>query len=662
MAVSALAVILAVTTIGYAIAAGVDGRTFVQTYALTNLVLGLAFVASGTVIAWFRPRNAIGPLFVVGGLGHLLTAAATMAVIHGMGVGWSLAVLEALATVVTAAWQLGLPWLFVLAMLLFPTGHLPSPRWRPLAWLISVSGAYQLISGVLSDGSPIQSADAPSSILSIGLQLPAPIMAIAGLTGAATSLLVTGSLVVRYLRGDERLRRQLLWLILALIAVTLLNAQRLVTADGPIVFLLSIVLVPIAIGIAVVRYQLFDIRLVLSRTLVYGLVLSVIVALYAGIVAGFSLLVPADAERGVAVTAAIVVAVCFTPLRLLVQRLVTQAFYGTRSDPAGTAWQIGESLWRNDDLAGLLDSTLETLRLPWIEIRDASDSAVVATAGEPDASASTTIDLRYHDQTLGALVVGHRRGEARLHDRDRRTLQLIAMPLAVALHASALSDQVRRARAATVEAAAAERVSLQRELHDGLGPTLTSLTFTADAAANLVRRDSDEAERLLGEVRADLRSALDTLRNVVYGLRPIELDDLGLVGALRQRIAGLSSEARGGIAVDLVAPEHIPELSPALELAAYRIVTEALSNAFRHSTGQLCVVTITGGSALSLEVWDNGTNPPRWRPGVGVHSMTDRAEELGGTTCAGPTVTGWTVQSEIPVSPMHKPTGVIIEN
>ncbi len=648
-----LAVILALTTIGYAIAADVDGREFTQTYALTNLVLGLALVGSGTFMAWFQPRNVIGPLFVVGGLGHVLTAAATMAALCGMARGWSQVVLEALATVVTGAWQLGLPWLFVLAMLLFPTGDLPSPRWRPLAWLISLSGAYQLISGVLSDGSPIQSAQAPSSLLSIGLELPAPIVAVTGVTSAATSLLVTGSLVVRYACGDERLRRQLLWLILALIAVTLLNVQRLVTADGPIVFLLSFVLVPIAIGIAVVRHQLFDIRLVLSRTLVYGLVLSVIVALYAGIVAGSSLLVPPDAERGVAVTAAIVVAVSFTPLRLLVQRLVAQAFYGTRSDPVGTAWQIGELLRQDDDLAGLLDGTRNALRLPWIVLRDGSRGEVVAAAGQVDDSASTVIALRYRDQTLGDLAVGHRRGEPRLHDRDRRTLELIAVPLAVALHASALSDQVRRARAATVEAAAAERVKLQRELHDGLGPTLTSLTFTADAAANLVRRDSDEVERLLGEVRADLRSALDTLRNVVSGLRPIELDDLGLVRALRQRIAGLSSEARGGIAVDLVAPESISGLSPALELAAYRIVTEALSNAFRHSTGQLCVVTITGGAVLSIEVRDNGTNPADWRPGVGIHSMTDRAEELGGATSAGPTATGWTVRSQIPVNPQH---------
>ncbi|MCW2803044.1 MAG: two-component system, NarL family, sensor kinase [Propionibacteriaceae bacterium] len=649
IAALALAVALALTTIGSAIDARVDGRLFVQSYALTNLVLGSAFVASGTVIARFQTRNVIGPLFVVGGLGHLLTSAATMIVFHGMAVGWPAEVLRALATVVTGAWQLGLPWLFGLAMLLFPTGHLPSPRWRPLAWLILVSGAYQLITGVLSDGSPIPSPNAPSSILSIGLELPSPVIAVMGLTTLVAHLLVVGSLVGRYVRGDEQLRRQLLWLILALLAATVINAQRLVTADGPIMFLLSLVLVPIAIGIAVVRYQLFDIRMVLSRTLVYGLALSVVIALYAGVVAGLSLLIPADAERGAAVTAAIVVAVCFNPLRLLVQRLVTQGFYGTRSDPAGTAWQIGGRLRRDDDLASLLDGTCDALRLPWTIIRRASDGAVVAASGHPNDLASTAIALRYHDESMGDLVVGHRRGDARLHDEDRRTIELIAMPLAVALHANALSEQVQRARAATVEAAAAERVSLQRELHDGLGPTLTSLTFTADAAANLVHTDSEEAERLLGEVRADLRYALDNLRNVVYGLRPIELDDLGLLGPLRQRIAALSSEARDGITVELLAPEQLPDLSPAGELAAYRIANEALTNVFRHSTGRRCVLTITGQDALVVEVWDDGTPTPHWHPGVGLRSITARAEELGGTASAGPTPTGWTVRSELPV-------------
>ncbi len=108
--------------------------------------------------------------------------------------------------------------------------------------------------------------------------------------------------------------------------------------------------------------------------------------------------------------------------------------------------------------------------------------------------------------------------------------------------------------------------------------------------------------------------------------------------------------------VELVAPEEIPDLSPALELAAYRIANEALSNVFRHSTGQVCVVTITGGATLSLEVWDDGTNPDPWRPGVGVHSMADRAEELGGTATAGPTATGWRVHSQIPIN-LHLPTG-----
>lgn len=208
------------------------------------------------------------------------------------------------------------------------------------------------------------------------------------------------------------------------------------------------------------------------------------------------------------------------------------------------------------------------------------------------------------------------------------------------------------ARTATVEAAAAERVRLQRELHDGLGPVLTSLSFTADAASNLVRTDPAEAERMLADVRAELRGALDGVRRVVYGLRPIELDDLGLAGALRQKAAALN-DARGARAeVRLQLPDELPPLSAAVELAAYRIVLEALANVARHSTGRHSDVRITAAEDLVVTVEDDGVPPPAdWSPGVGLRSIADRAEELGGSATAGPSEQGWRVQAKLPLPP-----------
>jgi two-component system, NarL family, sensor kinase len=646
-AVSGLALVLA--TAAGALAAGMSWRTFLDAYVLPNLVIGVALLASGAPIAWFT-RNVVGWLFVAGGLGHLATAAATAVELYGLGARWPLPALEALSTVSTGAWQVGIGMLFPLAVLLFPDGRLPSRWWAPVAWLIVASGAFHVVSGVISTGSVLD--EGVDSILSTGRDVPPQLESAVGTVGSVVWLLAIAALVVRYVRGDERTRRQLMWLVYSLLLVTVLNWQRLTTGDGPVVFLLSALLVPISIAIAIVRYELLDIRLVLSRTLLYGLTLAVIVAGYAGLVAAASLVVSA-AQPAVPIGAAIVVAICFTPVRLALSRVIDRAFYGTRSDPARTARRVGEHLRRDDDLAGVLARTRAVLRLPWLALRRFPDDVELIVAGNSDGSPSAEIPLSYRGESVGALVVGLRRGERELHEADRRTLELIATPVAVALHALALSEQVLLARAATVEAGAVERVRLQRELHDGLGPTLTSVTFRADAASNLLRTDVDGAERLLGEVRADLRAALDDVRRVVYGLRPIELDDLGLVGAVRQRLAAVSGESPHGVAVELDAPDDLPALSPAVELAAYRIVGEAVANVLRHSDAHArrCQVRVSADDDLVVGVRDDGTPPQVWQPGVGIRSVSERAEELGGSATAGPTADGWAVVARLPLEP-----------
>ena len=329
--------------------------------------------------------------------------------------------------------------------------------------------------------------------------------------------------------------------------------------------------------------------------------------------------------------------------------MINRAFYGTRSDPARTAWQIGEGLRHDDDLPGVLEQTRSALRLPWISLRGEPAGNDIAAAGTAEQSPTAELPLTYRDEQVGTMIIGLRRGERELHDADRRTLELIATPLAVALHATALSDQVQQARTATVEAAAAERVRLQRELHDGVGPILTSAAFQADAASNLIHTDPAGAERLLDEIRSELRGAIDDVRRVVYGLRPIELDNAGLVGAIRQRLAGLPAAERGQIKVEMDLPDPLPALSPAVELAAYRIASEAINNALTHSAGRRCLVTITANGTLAVTVRDDGRPPASWTPGVGLRSILERAEELGGTAAAGPTGDGWEVRARLPL-------------
>jgi two-component system, NarL family, sensor kinase len=640
--------LLTVVTVAFGLAGGISWQQFVESYALTNLVIGLAYLASGVPVAWLT-RNVVGPLLMSAGLCHLISAAATMTAVFGLEADWPTSAIRALSTFSNGPWQFGIGLLFPFALLLFPDGRLPSRRWVWVAWLIVLSGAFQAVTGVLSDGSSFSDSPETNSILSIGLELPEPVVLIAGIASDAAYLLVIGALVWRFIRGDERTRGQLMWLILALLIILALNFERFLTGDGPILLLLSVVLIPIAIAIAIVRYRLFDIRVVLSRTLLYGLTIAVIIAAYVGIVAGLTLLVPSNAQRSVSVAAAIIVAFLFAPLRSLVQRMINRAFYGTRSDPARTAWQIGEGLRHDDDLPGVLEQTRSALRLPWISLRDEPAGNDIAAAGTAELSPTAELPLTYRDEQVGTMIIGLRQGERELHDADRRTLELIATPLAVALHATALSEQVQQARTATVEAAAAERVRLQRELHDGVGPILTSAAFQADAASNLIHTDPAGAERLLDEIRSELRGATDDVRRVVYGLRPIELDNAGLVGAIRQRLAGLPAAERGQINVEMELPDQLPALSPAVELAAYRIASEAINNALTHSAGRRCLVTITANGTLAVTVRDDGRPPASWTPGVGLRSILERAEELGGTAAAGPTGDGWEVRARLPL-------------
>ena len=648
LATLAMGAALVVVTVAAAAATRMNVSALISSYTLTNTVIGIGFFASGWFIAWFRPRNIVGIMLLICGIGHLLSAAGATSGLYAHQAGWPVLLSRLLGgTLTTGAWQVGVTGLFPIALLVFPDGRLPSARWRPVVIALAFCGTYQLVTGVLSNGSALGDGRHFTSLISMGLDVPRLVVEFFGTANLVLWLLVVVSLIVRYRGAGERHRRQLLWLILAVVVVLVINSQRALTAEGQILLLLSFLLVPVAIGIAIVRYELLDIRLVLSRTLLYGLVIAVVIAGYAGIVAALSLVVSTRTERTASIAAALVVAICFNPLRLLVQRLVDGAFYGSRADPVRTAQGIGAGLRDDDDLAGVLDRARAGLRLGSLRLQRAPDGLLVATAGTPREDENLVeLPLSYRGKVVGTLIVGLRRGETELHAADRKTLDLVGTPLAVALHATALAEQVQQARIATVEAAAAERVRLQRELHDGLGPTLTSLGFTADAAYNLLRTDPVAAESMLLEVRTELRTALDNVRRVVYGLRSIELDDLGLTGALRQRVAATGT---AGVDIELDLPEHLPDLSPAVELAAYRIVNEAVANAARHSSTRECTVRLTAGDTLDIDVTDPGTPASGWTPGVGLRSITERAEEVGGAAGAGPTTSGWTVWARLPL-------------
>jgi len=386
-----------------------------------------------------------------------------------------------------------------------------------------------------------------------------------------------------------------------------------------------------------------------SRTLLYIVVSIVVIAVYAGLVALLSLALPTGSDRGAAIVAALVVAIGFAPLRSLLQRVVDRAFFGGRSNPERMAGRVGTDLQLSDDLDGVLESTRAELRLPFLAVQ--RDGVELARAGSPaEDGATTELPLAYGGRQIGILVVGLRPGEKELHDADRRVFALTAPPLAVALHATALATELERSRASMVAVREEERRRLHRELHDGLGPVLTGAAFRADAVSNVIESDPRGAKAMLSDVRSDIRTAIDGVRRVVYGVRPLDLEQRGLVGAIEERARDARGRSGLGIEVVVSATGDLDALSAATQLAAYRIAVEALTNVMRHSDARRCTVTLAADDhEVTIEVVDDGSHRlGAWNPGVGLSSIIARAEELGGTAIAEPTLDGGRVAARLP--------------
>ena len=229
-------------------------------------------------------------------------------------------------------------------------------------------------------------------------------------------------------------------------------------------------------------------------------------------------------------------------------------------------------------------------------------------------------------------------------------LRLVGPLLAQSVRARALAADLRDSRGRAVATIEEERRRLRRDLHDGLGPTLTGIAFSADAARNSLRADPDTAEKLLQDLRSDAAEAVGAIRSLVYGMRPPALDELGLESALRHQASSLQTRGGGLLAVEFEVPQDIPSLAAAVEVAAYRIVMEALSNVARHSTGSTARVLLRADSdRLVLRVTDNGSSVEAWRPGVGVASMRERAAQIGGDLTWDATPNGGKVQAVLPM-------------
>jgi two-component system NarL family sensor kinase len=628
-------------------AAGLGWHEALDAFVVSNGLMGASFAFGGLLIAWHRPANPIGWLLVADGLGHATSAVTVPIAVLLNAHDAPLSVTRLAVTVFMFAWPWSIGLFLPLALLVFPDGRLPTSRWRPVATVLVLTSPLFVLEAV-GDPAPV-TQNLPTSYLSGSwYDDVAWLWTISELRVLAALLLAIIALVVRYRRGTETERRQLLWLVMAVIVVIAAVAPWSFVAGTPVIVLFSIPLVPIAIAVAVVRHALLDIRLVVSRALAWLLLSAVVLVAYIALVAVLDSFV--SGKIGHSAFATVLVAVALAPLLPRLQREVDRWMYGDRRDPARVAVRLSEHLATGDErgLHGVVAALRSALRLPYVAVT-ADDGVRVADGAPPAVTAS--VPLEYAGEEVGCLEIGLRPGERELSSVDASTLRLVAAPLAVAVRALRLSADLQASRGRIVAAREEERRRLRRDLHDGLGPTLTGVGLAADAAANLLDTDPEQSRQLLQSLRRDTRVAVADIRRLVDDLRPPALDEVGLLGALQQRADQLRVRPDGSaLDVTVVVPENLPALPAAVEVAAYRIATEALTNVARHAGARGAVLEIRCDTSLDVEVTDDGPDASGWSPGVGLEAMRERAAEVGGLFEAGPSRRGGRVYVSIPLS------------
>ena len=457
-------------------------------------------------------------------------------------------------------------------------------------------------------------------------------------------------------------------LALSIVAPTPSSTGALATLlVGVAVIYLAVLLIPVSIGVAMLRHHLFDVDVLINHTLVYGALTASVIGMYVLLVGSLGALFQSSGSLAISLVATGLVAVLFQPLRDRLQHGVNHFMYGERDEPYIVLARLGQRLEATIASDAVLPTIVETiaqaLKLPYVALALDQDGhwATVASVGTPIAH-SIDLPLVYQGAPIGQLVLGPRAPGEPLSAADRRLLDDLAHQVAVAARAVRLTAELQqvagdlqRSRERLVVAREEERRRLRRDLHDGLGPTLAALALSASAIPDLIPANPTAAASLAKQLEADIRTTVGEIRRLIHGLRPPALDELGLAGAVRDRAAQLTSPQHSGAApglhVTVEAPDNLPPLPAAVEVAAYRIVEEALTNVVRHAQARMCSVRLALADGLEIAIIDDGVGLPADRQaGVGLRSMRERAEELGGEVRIEPQPHGGTwVWARLPI-------------
>ena len=690
VAVTAPIVAATIAVIGAVLAAwaraGGTGGPLAAVSLPTTIVL---IAAAGCVLALARPDNRVGSIMV----------AAAMAWGAGEGM-FDLAVrgiVTAPGTVPGADWlaiggsavrAVGWGAAAVAVPAFFPDGHLPGPRWRWLGWTLAGSLVATFF-GVALDPHA-QNFELQAAGWHSPLHLPGAAASLANLLGTLslplTAATVVGSvtgMVARWRRGSTALRRQLLTFALAAALPVIVIPTAFGSGWPTWLFAASTLPLPIAIAAAILTGGVFDLATVANRSLVWGALAASIVAIYALIIMGVGVMLDATDARWLPWLGTAVVAVSFAPLRTALAQAADRITYGRWRQPyavlASLSPRIAEASSADLLLADVVTELDYTLGLREAALRDVTGAVVAGSvvAGE-NGHSRTVVPLTAYGERFGDLL--YTEPATPLRPADRRVLEDLAAQLALLLHARALTEDVRRARERLVLAREEERRRLRRDLHDGLGPALAGLMLKVENAWALVPTEPEAAVEDLHAIRDDIQAAVADVRRLVEGLRPPAVDDLGLGPAVRQAVLGLTTPAGIGAHVDVAEP--LPDVPAAVEVALYRIISEAVTNVVRRSGASSCRVAILvrdlgivaevsddGGGFSAVEPgcphgggWLRGDGTPHrdgHAGGYGLISMRERAEELGGSLAIRSDSSGTTITATLPLPGIGAPAPVL---
>lgn len=535
--------------------------------------------------------------------------------------------------------------------LVFPLGRPPVRRWLvPAAYALP----FVLHAGYLGATLP----SATSALERWGRIAPVSITA-----GKVVPFLVVVAVVIAYRNAadaDARLRLRMVIFAVCGIAVLYAGLGQIPNAitGRPIVPWdwqpLLWAPFPLILGAAVMRYGLFEIRVIIRRSLVYGSLTIALVAIYIGIILLLTDVVDSPASIS-ALLATAAVAVLFQPLREWLRRRVSQLVFGARDDPYTVMTQLGQQLQVRASpdaiLADIVAMLARTLRLPYvgIDVLGGDEPIALTSTGRP-SGAEVAVELRHRGELIGTLVLDPGPAREPFGPADQPLLEAIARQVAAAAHDVLLTARLRRSLGQVVTAREEERRRLRRDIHDGIGPTLAAGSMRLEVARAALHGDPHRADEHLAALAEIQLSVIADLRRLVDGLRPPALDQLGLAGALREQVGSLPTDG-SPIHVEIDCPADIEPLPAAVEVAAYHVIREAMANVIRHSGATECLVRLhRDGSTLLVEVVDNGCGlPATHRAGVGLNSIRERAIELGGAADIATGDAGTTVSARLPL-------------